>query len=165
VQKDTQFARFTQADLFNPGVFRWEEGPNLVPESPHYSQKVVILVDEDSQSQSEYTAMAFRASPNAIVMGSTTAGADGNISAIPLPGGLQTLITGLGVFYPDKKPTQRIGIIPDIIVRPTIAGIRAGRDEVLDSAVAYILGEPPHVKKLSRINRAARPPTCKVDDL
>ena len=83
--------------------------------------------------------MALRATPNAIVMGSTTAGADGDISGIPLPGGLSSLISGLGVFYPDKKPTQRIGIVPDIVVKPTIVGIRAGRDEVLDAAIHQIL--------------------------
>ena len=33
---------------------------------------------------------------------------------------------------------QRIGIVPDIEVRPTIEGIRAGRDEVLDAAIAEI---------------------------
>jgi C-terminal processing protease CtpA/Prc len=46
---------------------------------------------------------------------------------------LATNISGIGVFYPDKKPTQRVGIIPDIEAKPTIAGIRAGRDEVLKS--------------------------------
>jgi len=40
---------------------------------------------------------------------------------------------------PDKKPTQRIGIIPDVEVKPTIAGIRAGRDEVLEEALRQIL--------------------------
>ena len=49
-------------------------------------------------------------------------------------------ISGLGVFYPDKRPTQRIGIIPDIVVTPTIAGIRAGRDELFEEAVRQILG-------------------------
>ena len=33
-------------------------------------------------------------------------------------GDLVTHISGLGVYYPDGKPTQRIGIIPDIEVRP-----------------------------------------------
>jgi len=56
-----------------------------------------------------------------------------------LPGGLSTMISGIGVFYPDKKPTQRIGIIPDVEVKPTIAGIRAGRDEVLEAALRQIL--------------------------
>jgi C-terminal processing protease CtpA/Prc len=49
------------------------------------------------------------------------------------------MIGGIGVFYPNKKPTQRIGIIPDIEVKPTIAGIRAGRDEVLEAALHQIL--------------------------
>jgi C-terminal processing protease CtpA/Prc len=82
--------------------------------------------------------MAFRSARGAIVLGSTTAGADGNVSPIPLPGGVSTLISGLGVFYPDKRPTQRIGIVPDVLVRPTIAGIRAGRDEVLEEAIRRI---------------------------
>jgi len=49
------------------------------------------------------------------------------------------MISGIGVFYPDKKPTQRIGIIPDVEVKPTIEGIRAGRDEVLEAAVRQSL--------------------------
>jgi C-terminal processing protease CtpA/Prc len=104
----------------------------------HYAGKVVILVDETSQSQAEYTAMALRAMPGAVVVGSTTAGADGNVSSIPLPGGLNTMISGLGVFYPDHRPTQRVGIVPDVVVRPTIEGIAAGRDEVLERAVRVI---------------------------
>jgi C-terminal processing protease CtpA/Prc len=95
---------------------------------------VAVLVDEVSQSQAEYTAMAFRAA-GAIVVGSTTAGADGNVSEIPLPGGLRSMISGIGVFYPDRSPTQRIGIVPDIEMRPTLAGIREGRDEVLEAAI------------------------------
>jgi C-terminal processing protease CtpA/Prc len=78
--------------------------------------------------------MALRAMPNAVVVGSTTAGADGNLSQIPLPGGLSTAISGLGVFYPDHRPTQRVGIVPDVIAKPTIQGIAAGRDEVLEAA-------------------------------
>jgi C-terminal processing protease CtpA/Prc len=73
-------------------------------------------------------------------VGSTTAGADGNVSSIPLPGGLSTMISGIGVFYPDKRPTQRIGIVPDVEARPTLAGIRAGRDEVLEAGIRQILG-------------------------
>ena len=49
-------------------------------------------------------------------------------------------MSGIGVFYPDKTPTQRIGIVPDIEVRPTIAGLREGRDEVLEVAIREIIG-------------------------
>jgi C-terminal processing protease CtpA/Prc len=140
VDKETEFVRFTAGDLSNPGAFHWGAPLSLRPQQPHYTGKIVILVDETSLSQAEYTAMAFRSAPGAIVIGSTTAGADGNVSAIPLPGGLQTMISGIGVFYPDKKPTQRIGIVPNVEIKPTIAGLRAGRDEVLEEALRQILG-------------------------
>ncbi|MFC0168955.1 S41 family peptidase [Pseudoduganella danionis] len=138
VEQPTPFVRFTVADLANPGGFKWSKELMLQPQAPHYAGKVVILVDERSQSQSEYTAMALRASPRALVLGSTTAGADGNISALVLPGGLKTVISGIGVFYPDKRPTQRIGIVPDIVVSPTVAGLREQRDEVLEAAIRVI---------------------------
>jgi Peptidase family S41 len=138
VERPTAFARFTAGDLDNPGAFNWTAPVQLMPQSPHYSGRIVILVDEVSISQAEYTAMAFRSAPRAIVVGSTTSGADGNVSAIPLPGGLNTAISGIGVFYPDKRPTQRISIIPDVEVIPTIEGIRTGRDEVLEEAIRRI---------------------------
>lgn len=48
------------------------------------------------------------------------------------------MIRGLGVFYPDHRPTQRVGVVPDVVVRPTIQGIAASRDEVLESAMRLI---------------------------
>jgi hypothetical protein len=140
VDRETQFVRFTHFDLSNPGAFHWMEGPPLVPAKPHYGGKVVVLVDEISQSQAEYTTMAFRSAPRTIVIGSATAGADGNVSGFSLPGGLNTMISGLGIFYPDKKPTQRVGIVPDVEVKPTVAGIVAGQDELLEEAIKRILG-------------------------
>ena len=122
------------------GAFHWGAPVSVPPRQPHYERKVVILIDEVTQSSAEYHSMAFRTAPGAIVVGSTTAGADGDVSSIPLPGGLRTMISGKGVFYPDKRPTQRVGIIPDVEVKPTIAGIRAGRDEVLEEAIRQILG-------------------------
>lgn len=141
VADSTPFARFTHADLSKPGTFFWTESVAIPSKEPTYDGQVVILVDETTQSQAEYTAMAFRASPNTVVIGSQTAGADGNVSHISLPGGHRTMISGIGVYYPDKSPTQKIGIVPDIEVHPTIKGIRTGTDEVLDAAVAFIRDE------------------------
>jgi len=50
------------------------------------------------------------------------------------------MVSGIGVFYADKRPTERIGILPDVEAKPTITGLRAGRDEVLEEAVRQILG-------------------------
>jgi C-terminal processing protease CtpA/Prc len=140
IDKETPFVRFTHGDLSTPGAFHWTDPFSLTPQKPHYSGKVVILADDASMSQAEYTSMAFRAAPGAMVVGSTTAGADGNVSPFDLPGGVRTMISGIGIFYPDKTPTQRIGIVPNVEVKPTIAGIRSGRDEVLEEALRQILG-------------------------
>src|SRR5258706_6008329 len=85
--------------------------------------------------------MAFRTAPGASVIGSTTAGADGNVSTVLLPGGFSSYISGLGVFYPDNRPTQRVGIIPDIEVKPSVLGIQTGRDELVDEAIRQISGD------------------------
>jgi len=54
-----------------------------------------------------------------------------NISFIELPGEMTAVFTGLGTYYLDKTSTERIGIVPDIEVKPTIEGLRNGLDEVL----------------------------------
>lgn len=138
-EKDTEFVKFTQTSTSFPGEFIFT--PTLkVPGTGKnsYKNKIAILVNETTQSQAEYTAMAFRASPGAKVFGSTTAGADGNVSGITLPGGIETLISGIGVYYPDGTETQRVGIVPDVVVKPTVDGIKNGKDEVLEKAVEWI---------------------------
>ena len=140
VTEPTRFVRFTAGDAANPGAFSQRSGPPLKPLEPHFSGVVVILVDEISLSQAEYTALALQAAPNSIVVGSTTGGADGNVSPIPLPGAVSSMMSGIGIFYSDGTPTQRVGIVPDLEVRPTIAGVRAGRDEVLEAGVGFALG-------------------------
>jgi C-terminal processing protease CtpA/Prc len=48
------------------------------------------------------------------------------------------MISGLGVFYPDGKPTQRVGVKIDYPIKPTIKGITEGKDELLDKAIELI---------------------------
>ena len=141
--KKTDFVRFTQGSIETPGTFTFTHPLGVGEKNKtHYQGKVAILVNETSQSQAEYTTMAFRAAPHAQVFGSTTAAADGNISLFFLPGNLRTAFSGIGVYYPDKTKTQRIGIVPDVNVQPTIEGVRAGRDEVLEKALEWIKTGP-----------------------
>jgi hypothetical protein len=84
-------------------------------------------------------------------VGSTTSGADGNVSSLALPGGVSSLISGIGVFYPDKTPTQRVGIVPDVVVKPTIAGMRTGRDELLEEGVRQIIGKNMADEEIRRL--------------
>ncbi len=137
--KSTPFVKFTNGSMESPGLFTYTNPLNVGKKNKkYYKGKVVILINEISQSSAEFHTMAYRVHPNAVVIGSTTAGADGNISQISLPGGLKTAISGIGVYYPDGKETQRIGIVPDIELKPTIRGIIEGKDELIEKAIAII---------------------------
>lgn len=138
VSVPTPFVKFTNGNVNNPGEFKFTNNIDIPRQGQAYKGKLVVLVNELSQSQAEYTAMAFRAGNNTTIIGSTTAGADGNVSTIMLPGGLRTMISGIGVYYPNGKETQRVGIIPDVEVKPTIQGIRQGKDELLEKAIEII---------------------------
>ncbi|MGH8274119.1 MAG: S41 family peptidase [Gammaproteobacteria bacterium] len=156
VNRLTPVTIFTEGSLTTPGAFYYRNFPvsdvDVEPRKPHYAGKVVVLVDNTTQSYSEFLALALRAA-GGIVVGSTTAGADGSVSPFYLPGWLRTLISGIGVVYPDKKPTQRIGIVPDVVVKPTIADIRAGRDPVLEKAIRLIVGSKVPEAKIRKMYR------------
>jgi C-terminal processing protease CtpA/Prc len=138
----TPFVKYTGPDFSNPGAFKVigfiKNGPGDRDSIKTYKGLVVILVNEQTQSSAEYTAMALKTAPRAVVMGSQTAGADGDISYVPFPGGFNSPFSGLGIYYPDGKETQGIGIVPDVFVFPTQQGIAAGKDEVLARAKEYI---------------------------
>ena len=75
--------------------------------------------------------------------GSQTAGADGwNAPVKVIYFHFEITFTGKGYFYPDGREVQRIGIVPDIIVKPTIDGIRGMKDEVLNKAIEYFNETP-----------------------
>lgn len=137
--KQMTFAKLTKGNLECPGLFTFFKEIEIgeINDQP-YKGKVMILNNEFTQSSAEFTTMAFRLIPNSIVVGSTTAGANGAISRFSLPGGIHTLISGSGVYYPNGMETQRIGIIPDVTINPTINDIKEGRDVLIEKAVEII---------------------------
>ena len=134
------FVIFTIGSVEQPGLFIFGEAPPTIgiDNEDYYKGKVIIIVNERTMSRAEYFSMAFQTAPRAKVIGSITAAADGEVSGILLPGSVQTMITGMGVYYPDGKQTQRVGIALDEIVKPTIQGIIQGRDELLERAMEII---------------------------
>lgn len=99
-----------------------------------YKGRVILLVDEMTQSNPEFQAMAFQSCPQTQTIGSPTSGANGSIVWIPLPGQL-TSFSGIGVLYPDGTQPQTVGVRLDVEVLPTAEGLQAGRDEVLERAL------------------------------
>jgi C-terminal processing protease CtpA/Prc len=103
-----------------------------------YHGKTVLLIDERTQSQAEHTGLFFEAANGTKFIGSPTSGANGDVTYLSVPGGIYVSFTGQGVWHADGRQLQRVGLKPDIEVRPTLAGIRAGRDEVLEKAIEYL---------------------------
>lgn len=141
-EKRSPFVRFTQCDYSYPGLLSPSDNYSGMYTSRNknpYKGQVIILCNEYTQSQAEFMMMAMQSAGTHVkIVGSQTAGADGNVTFIGLPGGIRCNFTGVGVYYPDGRETQRIGIVPDIKVEPTIEGIRAGKDEVLERALQFI---------------------------
>ncbi len=115
-----------------------KEQQNDIRTFAQYSGKVILLMDEGSQSQSEFAIMSLRQAPNAVVVGNPSIGANGNVSVVRLPGNIKFGISGLGVYTPDGGQTQRCGLQPDVECYQTVEGILSGRDELMDKAIELI---------------------------
>jgi len=138
LESKTEFVSVTKPVIGTPGLFQEVPPVELTPLEETYGGKVIALVNSNTLSSAEYQTMALQASPNTTVLGSQTAGADGNVVKMVLPGGLSTYFSGIGVLYPDATDTQRTGLKIDVEVHPTVEGIRAGRDELLERAIQLI---------------------------
>lgn len=124
----------------NPGYFQWQLSPKLGGVNHKaYEGKVVILADERTQSQGEYSVMALQTIPNSYTVGRQTAGADGVVTQIAMGGRLFISYSGYGIYYPDKSGTQRSGVKIDKTVGQTVSDLQQNKDVVLDTALEYLL--------------------------
>lgn len=108
------------------------------PKLPYYQGITVMLIDERTQSQSEHTGLFFEAANNTKFIGSQTAGANGDVTNFQIPGNITLYFSGHDVRHSDGRQLQKIGLVPDILVKPTIEGVRSGKDEVLFKAIGYV---------------------------
>jgi C-terminal processing protease CtpA/Prc len=106
-----------------------------------YRGRTVMLIDERTQSAGEHYGLALEAAKGTKFVGSPSAGANGEVTSFWVPGGIQIHFSGWAVRHADDRQLQRVGLLPDIEVKPTIAGIRSGKDEVLDKALEYLQRE------------------------
>ena len=118
----------------------WNSGQYEVQPDPkkHYSGPVVVLINEKTFGGSEDICIYLKNAGRVTFVGGTTAGCNGNRTWLSLPGGGRLWFTGMRVKFGDGSRFQNIGIVPDVPVAPTVDGIRAGRDEVLEKAVQVL---------------------------
>jgi C-terminal processing protease CtpA/Prc len=123
------------ADMRGHGASVVYPTPIDATSEPLYRGKVIVLIDEYAQSQAEHLALMFDAAAPVVFVGTESAGANGQLRHVTLPGNVIVSHSGFEVTHADGRQLQRVGVTPHVRVAPTVAGIRAGRDEVLERAL------------------------------
>jgi C-terminal processing protease CtpA/Prc len=106
--------------------------------APRYKGRVVILIDERTVSQGEHTALLLESVTDVTYIGSNSAGTNGDVTNVLLPGNIMAAFSGYAVKRYSGATLHPTGIVPDVEAKPTLSGIRQGRDEVLEAAVHYL---------------------------
>ncbi|MCP4181205.1 MAG: hypothetical protein GY756_25865 [bacterium] len=125
LSKDTLTYCFFYPDLSRPGLFRFQKRNSLfkIHGKKSYRKKIILLVDENTQSHAEFLVMAMQTNPNVLVVGNVSAGADGNITSFTFPSDIEVKMSGIGILYPDFLETQRIGVKIDHQVNHELSDI------------------------------------------
>jgi hypothetical protein len=120
-----------------------ESGWGIAKVTPSIDVPVVFLTDHRALSSAESLVGFIQYHQLGPVVGSHTAGANGNVIPLELPGGFTTQYSGLRVVGADGEPFHGRGIAPDVELRPTRQGLREQRDEVLEHAISLFDDETP----------------------
>lgn len=107
--------------------------------SPAFTGPIVLLVGPHSVSAAENFSIMLVAAKRVRVVGQRSAGTNGNITSILLPGFIQFVFTGMEVLYPDGSTFHGVGIVPEVEVAPTAEDIAANRDPELLKAIELLL--------------------------
>jgi C-terminal processing protease CtpA/Prc len=113
---------------------RW----NLQPLAPRLKGRLAFVTDGRAISYAESCLGIVEHYKLAAIVGAPTAGTNGNVNPFKLPGGYTVSWTGMKVLKHDGSRHHGVGILPTIPVSRTIAGVTAGRDELLERAIEAV---------------------------
>ncbi len=112
----------------------------LTPAEPRLRAKVAFLADARALGPAETFLDIVERYRLGDIVGAPTAGTNGTVNGVHLPGGYRVTFTGTKVVKRDGSRHHGVGIQPTIPAARTIAGIAAGDDEILLRAVEAVRG-------------------------
>ena len=139
--KPLKSARWNIPMLTQPDGRGWDwrkSSWDLQPKTPRIKGKVAFLTDGGAISYAETCLGIVEAFKLAEIVGEPTAGTNGNVNPVKLPGGYTITWTGMKVLKHDGSQHHGIGILPTVPMKPTQAGLAEGRDEVLEKGVEVV---------------------------
>lgn len=107
-------------------------GWNRRPSAPHIEAPTVFLISAAAISYAESILSYVQTHKLGTLVGSPTAGANGDIVRHDTLGGFYIVFSGMRVTRHDGTPFHNDGVAPDVEAEPTVLGIAEGRDEVLE---------------------------------
>ncbi len=119
----------------------WHHGKHddVVPGKDPWLGPIVVLTGPRTFSAAEDFLVVLKAAGRARLVGEPTGGSTGQPLAIEgLPGGGHARVCAKRDTFPDGTEFVGVGVLPDVDVRPTVAGLVAGRDEVFERGVAEL---------------------------
>ncbi len=123
---------------------RFERMPGwkLEPRAPYFKARRAVLADARAISYAESCLAIVEHYRLAEIVGEGTAGTNGNVNPVTLPGGYRFGFTGMKVLKQDGSRHHGVGVEPAVPAARTRAGVAAGRDEVLERALALVAARP-----------------------
>ena len=103
-----------------------------------YTKPVVVLTSGMTFSAAEDFCSAYVGMKRGALIGEPTGGSTGQPLSFALPGGVMARVCTKRDMYPDGTEWNGKGIQPTVLVRPTVADLQAGRDTVLEAALAHL---------------------------
>ncbi|HEX2223329.1 MAG TPA: S41 family peptidase [Thermoanaerobaculia bacterium] len=108
------------------------------PAAPRVTARAAFLTNATAVSYAETYMGIVEANRLGEIVGGATAGTNGNVNYIDLPGGYSLRFTGMRVLRQNGATVHGTGIPPTIPFSRTVDGIRAGRDEVLERGIEAV---------------------------
>jgi C-terminal processing protease CtpA/Prc len=110
--------------------------PRVSNVRPIYTKPLVVMTSRADLSYGESLAQKLRIAHAATLVGEPTNGTFGFNQGITIPGGAVVTFSHGRELWPNGDKYHGIGVIPDVPAHATFAGLRQGRDEVFETALA-----------------------------
>lgn len=110
---------------------------------PSYAGPVVLLVGPATVSAAENFSIMLVDAKRVTVVGRQSAGTNGNITGVQLPGGFTLSFTGMEILHIDHSRFHGIGMLPKVTVKPIPSDYAERFDRDLQAAVKVLKSQAP----------------------